>query len=90
MATYARISAGTVMELFTTTAPIATLFPPSITWVDVTAYPQVQVGWVEVSPTNFQPPAAQTPTIPPVTLAGVQAQLTALQNQVNAIIAGGG
>ncbi len=90
MKTYARILNGVVMELFATAAPIATLFPAGIVWVDVTATPSVQVGWVQIAGGGFQPPAAQTPTVPPVTLAGVQAQLTALQAQVNQLIAAGG
>ncbi len=89
MQTYARIVGGLVMELFSTAAPITTLFPASIVWVNVTATPSVQVGWVQLPNGTFAPPAAQTPTIPPVTLAGVQAQLTALQAQVNQLIAGG-
>ncbi len=88
MHTYARIVNSAVMELFSTTADITTLFPPSIVWVDVTNLPNVQVGWIEVAPGVFQAPANQTPTIPPITLATVQAQLTALQNEVNQLAAG--
>ena len=88
MKTYARVVGGIVLELFSTTADISTLFPPGIVWVDVTAVAGIQVGWVETGGT-FAAPAAQTPTIPPVTLAGIQAQLTALQAQVNALAAGG-
>ncbi len=89
MSTYARVVNGVVMELFTTSTPIATLFPASIIWVDVTATPAVQVGWVQVPGGGFVAPAPQTPTVPPVTLAGVQAQLTALQAQVNQLAASG-
>ena len=84
MKTYARVQGGVVLELFTTAAAIATLFPPGITWVDVTAVAGVQVGWVQVG-NAFSAPAAQTPTIPVPTLASVQAQLTALQAQVTAL-----
>ena len=64
MKTYARIVGGVVLELFSTSASIASLFPASMVWVDVTALPSVQVGWVQL-PNNagFAPPAAQTPTI---------------------------
>ena len=89
MHTYARVANGIVMELFSTSANIATLFPPQIVWVDVTAIAGIQVGWVQ-SGSTFVPPAAQTATIPTPTLASVQAQLTALQNQLNAIAAAGG
>jgi hypothetical protein len=89
MHTYARVLNGIVMELFSTAAPIATLFPPTIVWVDVTSTPDVQVGWVQVPGGGFGAPAGQTPVIPPVTLASVQAQLTALQAQVNQLAAAG-
>jgi hypothetical protein len=89
MQTYARIVGAVVMELFTTSLPIASLFPASMVWVNVTATPSVQVGWVQLPNGTFAAPASQTPTIPPVTLAGVQAQLTALQAQVNQLIAAG-
>ena len=90
MSTYALVEGGVVHELFTTTAPIATLFPPGMTWIDVTATPSVQVGWVQVPGGGFTAPAPQTPSMPPVTLAGLQAQLTALQAQVNQLAGSGG
>ena len=91
MKTYARVVGGVVLELFATSAAIGALFPASMVWVDVTSQPSVQVGWLQL-PGNggFAAPAAQTPTVPPVTLAGIQAQLAALQTQVNQIIASGG
>ncbi len=90
MHTYARILNGVVMELFSTAAPIDSLFPAGIIWVDVTGTPNVQVGWIQVQGGGFSAPADQTPTIPPVTLASVQAQLTALQAEVNQLAAGSG
>ena len=90
MHTYARIVNGVVMELFSTSANIATLFPPDMVWVDVTNFPTVQVGWIVVPGNGFSAPADQTPTNVPVTLASVQAQLTALQAEVNALAAQAG
>jgi hypothetical protein len=88
MRTYARLLGGVVMELFTTSADITTLFPAAIQWVDVSAVPGIQAGWVQ-NGTTFAAPAAQTPTVPVPTLASVQAQLTALQQQVTALAAAG-
>jgi hypothetical protein len=85
--TYARVVNGVVMELFSTAANIATLFPASIVWVDVTNVSGVQVGWVQQPGGGFAAPAAQTPTVPVVTLASVQAQLAALQTEVNQLAA---
>lgn len=90
MSTYALVEGGAVKELFTTTTPIATLFPPAMTWVDVTATPSVQIGWVQVPGGGFTAPSPQTPTVPPVTLAGLQAQLTAIQAQLNQLAGSGG
>lgn len=88
MNTYARVSNGIVMELFMTSADITTLFPPAIVWINVTGVAGIQVGWVQ-NGTAFVAPAAQTPTIPTPTLASVQAQLAALQSQVNVLAAAG-
>lgn len=90
MHTYARVLDGVVLELFSTAAPITSLFPPGIVWVDVTNSPNVQVGWIQVPGGGFAAPADQTPTIPPVTLAGIQAQLTTLQAEVNQLAAASG
>ncbi len=89
MKTYARVAGGVVLELFSTALAINSLFPPGITWVDVTSVSGIAIGWLQIG-NGFTAPAAQTPTIPVVTLASVQAQLTALQSQVNAIAAAGG
>lgn len=91
MPTYARLQNSVVAELFTTSAPIGSLFPPGLTWVDVTATPQVAVGWLSQSggfaaPPQFIPPTIPTLTIP-ATLSAMQAQLTALQLQLTQISA---
>lgn len=91
MPTYARLQNGVVAELFATTAPIATLFPPGLSWVDVTATPQVAVGWLSQGNGFAAPPQAVAPTIPVLTIAAtlsaMQAQLTALQTQLTQISA---
>lgn len=88
MAIYARVQAGVVMELFTTSQPIASLFQPSIVWADVTtASPAVQVGWLAQSGGTFALPAAAPVATPALTLGTVQTQLVALQAQVAALVA---
>lgn len=91
MATYARLQNGVVAELLSTTAPIGTLFPPGLTWVDVTALPQVAVGWLSQGNGFAAPPLAIIPTLPTLTIAAtlsaMQAQLTALQLQLTQISA---
>ncbi len=91
MATYARLQSGAVAELFSTVAPIATLFPPGLTWVDVTATPQVAVGWLSQGNGFAAPPQSIAPTPPALTIAAtlsaMQAQLTALQTQLTQISA---
>ncbi|GAN76348.1 hypothetical protein [Acidisphaera rubrifaciens] len=46
MRTYARIQDRQVVELLSTDDDIATLFHPSLRWVDVTDQPGVTVGWL--------------------------------------------
>jgi len=93
MKTYARLQGGMVAELFSTAADIATLFPPSMAWVDVTATPQAQVGWqlrngvAAAPPVPQAAPAQTTPPTLPASIAMVQAQLTALQAQVTQLAA---
>ncbi|WP_454751703.1 hypothetical protein [Cupriavidus necator] len=46
MRTYARICDGKVVELFSTDGDIATMFHPSLTWVDITdEIVQPEEGW---------------------------------------------
>jgi hypothetical protein len=89
MRTYARILNGVVVELFTTAAAIGTLFNPAIIWVDVTGNTTVQIGWVQQSGGGFvAPPTATVPTgaaVAVVSLANLQAQLSALQAELTAL-----
>lgn len=61
--TYARIEGNKVVELFDTTGDIATMFPPSLVWYDVTGTFGVEVGWVVTSPGEVGPPDAPTLTV---------------------------
>jgi hypothetical protein len=54
--TYARVASGIVMELFETEGDIATMFDPSLTWIECDAEGCV-VGWSYANGT-FSPPAA--------------------------------
>ncbi len=86
MNTYARVLNGVVAELLSTALPLAGLFPTAMQWVDVSATPAVQVGWVALPSGGFgQPAAAAVPPLSVATVAGVQAQLTAIQIQITAL-----
>lgn len=63
MSIYARIDGGVVAELFSTDANIYTLFFPAMVWVDCTAIPGVEPGWVWSVASGFE-----APTAPPVSL----------------------
>lgn len=64
---YARITNGIVAELFTLPAgspPIAEMFHPSLTWVDVTnVSPAPQAGWSYSGGSFAPPPAPPAPTL---------------------------
>jgi hypothetical protein len=84
MKTYARIEDNMVRELVTTDTEIATLFHPSLRWVDVTGN-DVQVGWVVVAGGGFAaPPAAQPMPMPP-RLADLVAEIADLQAKLAAL-----
>jgi hypothetical protein len=82
---YARIENGIVAELFNTSQPIDGMFCPELTWVPVPAGAGVVPGWV-YDGTSFAAPSpqAQTSAMPP-TIAELQAQLSALATQINAL-----
>ncbi len=96
MKTYARLDGPMVAELFATDADLATLFNPALVWVDVTATPAVQVGWVQQSGGGFVAPVAgpvpDGAGVAVVSFANLQAQLSALQAVLTALTnaAGGG
>ncbi len=83
MRTYARIHGDRVAELFTTTRSIGDLFSPVLVWVDVTASPEVAVGW-SYAGGQFRPPAPIAPP-PAASLAQLQAQLASLAQQIAAL-----
>ncbi len=95
MATYARLQGGVVAELFTTAGDMAKLFPPGLTWLDVTTTPQAAVGWtahggVPVPPAKVAAHATAAPVSVEASLASVEAQLTALQAQLHQLAASAG
>lgn len=88
MKTYARMQNGMVAELLRTDAPIASLFHPGMTWIDVSSQPHVAEGWAFDGSQFAQAaaPAASTglPTMPQVLadLAALKAEVAALRAQV--------
>jgi hypothetical protein len=94
MKTYARLLNGTVAELFSTASNIAGLFNPALIWVDVTATPAVQVGWVQQANGSFVAPTAATvpvgASIAVVSIANLQATLSLLQSQLTALSSASG
>lgn len=83
MRTYARIHEDRVAELFATTQNMGDLFSPLLVWMDVTASPEVAVGWSYVGG-QFRPPAPIAPP-PTISLAQLQAQLASLTQQIAAL-----
>ena len=83
MKTFARIEQGAVAELFATDHDVASLFHPSLKWVDVTGNAAAQIGWVMLPSGELAAPAAsavpQGAAIESATVESIQAQLTALQ-----------
>ena len=66
MTNLARIQAGAVVELLALPASlqgytIAQLFPPEMTWVDVSSQPQVALGWLYNGQAFAAPPASPGP-----------------------------
>ena len=84
MKIYARVQAGTVAELLSTNAMIATLFHPDLLWVDVSEQPMVKEGWV-YDGKRFTAPPLTPPNPPPPTLGDIQAQINLLRAQVAAL-----
>ncbi len=88
MKSYARLESRVVAEIITTGRDIATLFHPSLVWVDVTGQ-TVQVGWTRRDDGTFASPPA--PSSPQTASAAAQtspstaellAELTTLRAQV--------
>jgi len=83
MRTYARIQSDNVAEIFTTPQDINKLFHQNLLWIEVTALPQVRVGWT-YSDGRFEPPVQAT--VPSTnSLLQLQTQLADLAQQVAAL-----
>jgi len=84
MKTYARIANNAVAELLTTASDPGVLFHPLLQWIDVTAQPNVQIGYV-ASPSGYVVPTpAPVQVIQSPTLAQLQAELLTLSAQIAA------
>ncbi len=83
MRTYARIDLNAVAELFTTAQDMSDLFHQHLLWIDVTASPEVGVGWA-YDGGKFKPPAPIAAPAPN-SLVQLQAQLMSLTQQVAAL-----
>jgi len=77
MRTYARIQSGIVAELLRTNGDIKSMFHSSLTWVDVSARPDVAEGW-HFDGTSFSRPAPVAAQAPAPTVAELQVQLAAI------------
>lgn len=82
---HARIENGIVAEIFATSRPIDGMFCPELTWVPVPAGAAVAPGWAYDGTSFTAPtPPVQTPSMP-LTLAELQAQLSALATQIDGL-----
>lgn len=83
MKTYARIEAGSVVELVRTDREIGKLFHSSLRWQAVTD-PEVAVGWIEREGALAPPPApAPEPVLAPLpTLTELSARVAELEAKV--------
>ena len=84
MKTYARIGNNAVLELLATTANPSLLFHPTLQWVDVTAQPGIQVGFVQGASGFVPPPPPPLLAIQSPTLSQLQAELAILSAQIAA------
>jgi hypothetical protein len=85
MKTYARIANNAVAELLTTASDPSLLFYPSLQWIDVTAQPGIQVGYVQ-DPSGFRTPPPPAPVVIQMpTLTQLQAELASLSAQIAAL-----
>lgn len=82
MRTYARIQSDVVAELFITSQDMGKLFHQNLLWIDVTASPEVKVGWT-YNGGRFEPPV-QAAAPAPNALVQLQAQLASLAEQISA------
>jgi len=82
MKTYARLQDGRVAETFVSARGIGELFHPSLVWIDITASPQVRVGWTYDGEQFHSPAVIVAPEA--TSLAQLQAELSALTQRVSA------
>lgn len=87
MKTYARIVDRIVAEIVNTPMDIASLYHPSLQWVDVTETP-AQVNWVQGDDGKFSPPLPplplplMLPTLSPRLAEELLAEIATLKAQV--------
>lgn len=78
MKCFARIEAGTVVEMMTTQAEPSKIFHPLLHWIE--ADDTVEIGWLATE-TGFEPP------LPTVAVPQPEPDLSQLQVDLNALIA---
>jgi hypothetical protein len=88
MKTYARIQDGLVAEMLETDSDISQMFNPGLTWVDVAAVAGIAEGW-SFDGTTFAPPQPAAPAAAAPSLADLQARLSALSAELQALSASG-
>jgi phage tail protein X len=81
---YARIQSGVVAELLTTADEISEMFVPSLTWIDLSATPEVAEGWTYDGAQFAAPVVSTTLSANPPGLAELQSQIAALSAQIAA------
>lgn len=81
MKTYARLQDHRVMEIVTSNADIATLYHPTLTWMDVSAVPAIAVGWRYDGSTWSAPEPTPVSSASP-SIAQLQSQVAYLASQL--------
>lgn len=82
MKTYARLQDGRVAETFSSAGGIGEFFHPSLVWIDITASPQVQLGWRYDGEKFHSPELIVAPEA--ISLSQLQAELSNLTQRVSA------
>jgi hypothetical protein len=84
MKTYARIQDGIVAETLQTDRPIATLFHPGLSWVDISGRQGITEGWRFDGAQFAAPPVPPAPAALP-SIAEVMSELATLRAEVAAL-----
>lgn len=84
MKTYARVQEGHVVELMSSDQDIGKLYHPALRWVDVSQLSGVAEGW-SYDGAQFSKPVILPAAPAPLDIAALQAQLSALAAQVEAL-----